>query len=243
MEREPNKEYWKGKEVSDYERKQRLLVPRKDEILDTIVDFIPFDEDQDIHVLDVGAGQGALSGRVLARFTNAHLTLYDSSEEMLSVAEQQLAEHTARVSTVVGDFNVEDWHAAVNKPVDAVISSIALQYLRTERRESFFQSISGLLSTPGCFLNGGAFNVEHPFIQQRGTERMLEHTQRQLLETEGKDVPIEMLQENMRKESEKAGVNRILLQGQCGLLEQAGFAHVEVVWRYALMAVVGAYKE
>ena len=34
MEREPKKEYWQGKEVTDYERKQRLLVPRKNEILD-----------------------------------------------------------------------------------------------------------------------------------------------------------------------------------------------------------------
>jgi len=53
MRRESNKGYWKGQEVADYERKQRLLVPRKDEILDAVIDFIPFDESQDIHVLDV----------------------------------------------------------------------------------------------------------------------------------------------------------------------------------------------
>jgi proline iminopeptidase len=38
---QPNIDYWAGREVTGYERKQRLLVPRKDEILDTIVDLIP----------------------------------------------------------------------------------------------------------------------------------------------------------------------------------------------------------
>ena len=126
MTREPNKEFWQGEEVSGYERKQRLVVPRKDEILDTIVDFIPYDEDQEFHVLDVGAGQGALSERVLTRFTRAHVTLCDSSAEMLAVAEKNLAEHASRISTVVSDFNAENWHVEVDKPVDAVIASIAL---------------------------------------------------------------------------------------------------------------------
>ena len=242
MGRKPNREYWQGKEVTDYERKQRLLVPRKDEILDTIVDFIPFDEDQDFHILDVGAGQGALSERVLTRFTRAHVTLCDSSVEMLAVAEKKLAAHASRISTVVSDFNTENWHAQMDKPVDAVIASIALHYLQTERRERFFQSVFGLLSAPGCFLCGGAFNTEDPFVQRRGTLRMLEYTQKQLLETEGKQVAIEKLRENTKRESEKAGINRLLLREQCEFLEQSGFASGEVVWRYLLMAVIAAYK-
>ena len=162
---------------------------------------------------------------------------------MLSVAEKRLSANASRISTVVADFNTENWHAQIDKPVDAVISSIALHYLRTERRESFFQSVFSLLSAPGCFLNGGAFNTEDLFIQQRATLRMLEYTQTQLLATEGKQVPIESLRKNMKKESDKAGINRILLRNKCDFLKQAGFSNVEVVWRYLLMAVVGAYKK
>jgi len=64
-----------------------------------------------------------------------------------------------------------------------------------------------------------------------------------MLELEGKQVAIEVLQENMKKESEKAGINRLLLHEQCQLLEQSGFSHVEVVWRYLMMSVVAAYKK
>lgn len=242
MSREPNKEFWQGEEVSGYDRKQRLVVPRKDEILDTIVDFIPYDEDQEFRVLDVGAGQGALSERVLTRFTRARVTLCDSSEEMLAVAEKGLSAHASRISTVVSDFNTENWHAEVDRPVDAVVASITLHYLRTERREPFFQSVFDLLSAPGCFLVGGAFDAEDPFVQQRVTLRMLEYIQGQLLETEGKQISIEKLRENSEQMSEKAGINRPLLREQCELLERSGFAGVEVVWRYLRMAVVAGYK-
>jgi len=86
---EPNKDYWKDEQVTGYERKQRLLVPRKDEILDTIIDFIPFDEDDELRVIDVGAGQGHLSERILRRFKQAHVVLFDCSAEMLAVAKKR----------------------------------------------------------------------------------------------------------------------------------------------------------
>ena len=108
------------------------------------------------------------------------MTLFDSSAEMLAVAVKRLAAHASRISTVMADFNAENWHAKIDKPLDAVISSIALHYLRTEYRESFFRSVFRLLSAPGCFLNSGAFDIEDSFIQQRATLRMLEYTQGQL---------------------------------------------------------------
>jgi hypothetical protein len=59
---------------------------------------------------------------------------------------------------------------------------------------------------------------------------------------EGREVSLERLRERRGVESEKAGVNRLLLREQTRLLEEAGFEHVEVVWRYLSMAVVVGYK-
>jgi tRNA (cmo5U34)-methyltransferase len=138
---QPNKDYWQGSQVTDYERQQYLIVPRKAECLDTIVDFCPFGEDDEIHVVDFGAGQGALSKRVLARFRRAYVTLFDASDEMVAVAKEQLAEYKERCSIVVGDFSDPDWHEPLSRPVNAVISNQALQYVRLERRAAFFQSV------------------------------------------------------------------------------------------------------
>jgi hypothetical protein len=72
--------YWSGKEVTDYERKQRLLVPRKDEMLDAIVDLVPRAPEDAFTAVDVGAGQGALSLRLLDRFPRAHVVLVERYE-------------------------------------------------------------------------------------------------------------------------------------------------------------------
>ena len=123
---QPSKHYWTGSQVSGYERKQCLLFPRKDELLDTIVDLIPFAGNHEFCVVDVGAGQGTLSERTLRRFERAHVVLLDASTEMLAVAQEQLARYAPRFSILVGDLNDAEWYASIAQPVGAVVSSIAL---------------------------------------------------------------------------------------------------------------------
>jgi hypothetical protein len=239
---EPNKDYWHGCQVTDYERRQYLIIPRKDECLDTIVDFCPFGEDDEIHVVDLGAGQGALSKRVLARFKRAYVTLFDASDEMVAVAKEQLAEYEGRYSVVIGDFSDPDWYEPISRPIHAIISNQALQYVRLECRTKFFQSVYSLLETPGYFANGGAFNTACRLIQECGEYKALELTQKKLLELEGKQVSIEHLREKRKEGQAKAGVNRMLFEDQVAFLKNAGFEQAEVVWRYLLRGVVVAYK-
>jgi cyclopropane fatty-acyl-phospholipid synthase-like methyltransferase len=219
-----------------------LLVPRKDELLDTIVDLVPFDQDREFCAVDVGAGQGALSERVLRRFRRAHVVLLDASAEMLAVAERRLAPYAPRFSVVVGDFNDPGWYAPIAHPVSAIVSAIALHYLRTECRAPFFRAAYDLLEAPGYFANGGAFDTEDPFIQGYCTDKHIAYTQ-QLLELEGRQVPLEKLRERRAVEAAKAGINRMRFKEQAELLRDTGFEHVEMVWRYLPIAVFVAYKE
>jgi len=238
----PNKDYWKDGQVTGYERKQRLLVPGKDELLDVVVDSITLDEAQGPYIVDVGAGQGHLSERILRRFENVRVVLLDSSEEMLSVARKRLAEFGSRASFEVGDFNHAQWHNCIETPVDVVVSSIALHYLEDERRFPFFESVFHVLKKAGCFINGDAFNMADPSDQMRCERVMLEYTQQRLAQDEGKKVSIDELREQRERQSVKAGVNRISLSEQVDILRQVGFPNVEVVWRHLLMAVVAAGK-
>ena len=71
---------------------------------------------------------------------------------------------------------------------------------------------------------------------------MLEYTQKQLLDMEGKEVSLEELGERRKIESAKAGVNRLFLTEQIDTLKAAGFSRVEVIGRYLSMAVVVGYN-
>jgi tRNA (cmo5U34)-methyltransferase len=238
-----NTGYWTGHQVTDYERRQRLLVPRKDEMLDTIVALMPFGTQDVFTVLDVGAGQGATSARVLERYPRAHVVLFDASAEMLAVAEERLARSRSRIAVLQGDFDDEGWQTPIPRPAHAVVSTVALHYLDPARRAPFFREVYDLLAPGGYFAHGGSFDSEQAAVQAYWDRTRLEHTQRQLRELEGRDVPIERLRENWQRESQKAGIHRLRLNEQRCLLAKAGFAHVETVWRYLSCAVVAAYKE
>jgi trans-aconitate methyltransferase len=179
----------------------------------------------------------------LDRYPRAQAVLLDASAEMLAVAQERLAPFAPRATLVQGDFNQPAWCAFLAHPVDAIVSSIALHYLGTARRAPFFQEVYDLLEPGGFFAHGGAFDSEHPVVQATWDRTRLEHTQRQLRELEGREVTLERLREKGRRESAKAGIHRLRLNEQRRLLQEAGFAHVETMWRYLFCAVVVAYKE
>lgn len=173
---EPNKDNWKNEKVIDYDCEQRFLVPQKDKMLNTIVDFIPFPPNDPIHVLDIGTGQGALSEKILNVFSKTTVTLFDYSNEMLAVAEQRLACFNDRVTTAICDFNALDWPVHTNGLFDAIVSALVLHYLKAECRAPFFKNAYSELKVPGCFVNAGVFAPRSSFIQYRFRQRMFEHT-------------------------------------------------------------------
>lgn len=238
----PESGFWQGREVDGYDRKQRLLIPKKDEILDTIIDFVPFDPDEPIQVVDVGSGPGALSVRVLRHFPRARVTLLDSSAEMLSAAAERLRDYGPRVTLLHRDFNSPSWSDSIGTP-DVIVSAIALHFLRPENREPFFRTVHRVLGDHGCFINAGVFLSTDPFVQARSDRRKIEHRQQMLLEQEGRNIPFDALVERDEQEAVKAGISLYSFSDLTRLLRDAGFATVEVVWRYYALGVFVAYQE
>lgn len=235
-------DYWRGGQVRGYDRKQRLLVPKKDEMLDVVVDFIPFEVDAPILVVDVGSGPGTLSAKVLRRFPCARVVLVDSSGEMLAEAEDRLRELGPRASFLREDFNNAGWSGSIGSP-DVVVSSIALHFLQPGTRAPFFRTVHAVLAARGCFINAGVFLSTDPFVQRRSDQRKIEHRRAMLLELEGRDVSFDELVQRDEAESRSAGVDLYSFADQTRWLVDAGFDSVEVVWRYYSLGVFVAFKE
>jgi hypothetical protein len=105
--------------------------------------------------------------------------------------------------------------------------------VRLERRTGFFQSVYSLLETLGCSANGGGFNAACRLVQERGEYKALELTQGKF-ELEGRPVSIEYLRGKRKEGQARAGVNRRLFDERVAFLKNAGFEHIEIVWRYLL---------
>jgi hypothetical protein len=136
--------------------------------------------------------------------------IFDATQ-MLAVAEERLARYEPRFSIQVGEFNDAEWYAPLARPMSAMVSSIALQYLRTQCRAPFFNGVYELLQTPGYSANGGAFDTEHPFIQAYSGSQHLELTQRELFEQEGRRISLQRLRHNWKVEAAKAGISQLRL--------------------------------
>lgn len=123
-------------------------------LLRRVAELIPDPVDAAIRVLDVGAGYGALSQCVLARFQQAQVVCQDFSKPMFAHARERLAGSLERVSFVTSDLMEPHWTSALGDPFDAVVSAIAIHNVRyPERIRAIYGEIAGVLAPGGCFFN------------------------------------------------------------------------------------------
>ena len=93
-----------GQAAWDYDRARRQLVPGFDRFYGAVLESIPFGEQQEIRVLDLGAGTGLLSAVVAGKFQRARVTLVDLSVEMLRVARRRFAGEQGRFEFRTMDY-------------------------------------------------------------------------------------------------------------------------------------------
>lgn len=123
-------------------------------MIEAAVAAAPFPDDRAIRALDVGAGYGLLSRRLLERFPNARVTLQDVSEPMFGHARERLAEYADRAEFVNSDFSRRDWAAALGGPFDFVMSAIAIHNMYSDDLiASIYKDIYGLTAEGGMFAN------------------------------------------------------------------------------------------
>ena len=139
---------WIGRQLPSKERERASTCVK-------LVHLLPFDPDDEIRVLDIGAGYGATdqaaAGRLPAlerrrpRLRRAHaaggaLYLWPGASDHVSYAR--------------GDLLDDDWTKDIAGKFDAVISSIAIHNVRYPQRiRAVYREVFDLLVPGGCFYN------------------------------------------------------------------------------------------
>ena len=100
------------------------------------------------HVLDLGAGTGALSLAVLEHCGDCRVTLIDVDPEMLEQARERLAPYASRTR-----FLAQSFHDALPE-CDAVVASLALHHVPSMvRKQRLYGAIRTSLCPGGVFVN------------------------------------------------------------------------------------------
>jgi tRNA (cmo5U34)-methyltransferase len=180
------------------------------------------------HVLDLGAGTGALSAAVLARLPGVRVTLVDVDTAMLDEARQRLAPFAERVRFREASF-LEPLPDA-----DAVVASLALHHVHDlAAKTDLYRSIHDALSPGGVLLNLDAAITEDARLNaltfDRWAARMADHG---MTDAEARGHFAAWAAED----------RYFPLEEELAALRRAGFAEVDCLWRQSSSAICCALR-
>ena len=215
----------------DYDGARRMLVPGFDGFYGAAVGSIPFDRDEPLRVLDLGAGTGILSRMVAGRFPRSRVTLVDISVEMLRVARRRFAGEPGRF-----EYRVMD-HARKPLPgrprgYDLVVSALSIHHLTHGDKRELFEKVYGALADGGWFVNADQVLGPTPEKEREYEEDWL----RRVREAGVSDGDLSAALARMKADKNAT------LEAQMGWLREAGFGSVESSYEDCRFAVYGGRK-
>jgi ubiquinone/menaquinone biosynthesis C-methylase UbiE len=130
----------------------RRIVPDLDGFYSAVVRDLPFGRDEELRVLDLGAGTGLLSATVAEKFPAAKITLVDLSVEMLRLARRRFADEPGRFEFRVMDYAGEQLPEET-RGFDLVVSALSLHHLTHGDKRETFENVHASLASGGRFVN------------------------------------------------------------------------------------------
>lgn len=151
--------------VANWAKGQDPKESNRQEAFSLLADTIPYDKQQAITILDLGAGYGALTKFLLERFPNATAVCQDGSEEMAKLGRERMKAFKGRFAYVLADFSRHGWSKLLPGPFEAIVSSIAIHNVNSPNIiRGIYEDAYTLVQPGGCFLN---FDRHEPPIEEQ----------------------------------------------------------------------------
>jgi len=219
-----------------------------------LVALLPFQPGVIIRVLDIGAGDGALSLTVLGAYPKAQLVCHDFSETMLDRARQRLGQFLEAVTFVKGDLRDPAWMHAIEGKFEAVVSSIAIhnvadsdQTASPERIREIYREVFGLVKPGGCFLNYDLTAATSPAVEKLYYKERFTVEQAKLKADMGIEKSLQELEQEFQgrrrdRNAELPKPGSQAIANQLEWLRQAGFDEVDCFWKDKHNAIFGGFR-
>lgn len=198
--------------AATYDAQIREMVPRYEEIHDTLVALLGLRPPK--RFLDLGAGTGYTMRRVLEAFPATTAVGLDVSSEMLGRARQRLAGLDDRADMRESDIASPE----IVGSYDAIVSILAVHHLYPDEKRHLFSRIWEHIEPGGIFVLADYF-------------RPAMHRLSELYDLPAEPDPHEAEHDHPDTTAE-----------HLGWLTAAGFAAVDVVWKYDDVGVLVAWR-
>ena len=214
-----------------YSQRKPLWLPEYDYAMSLVLKVLEPCLSSHARILDLGAGTGNLSCRILKEFKDCHVTLVDFSQNMLNEAPCVLAGFEGRYDAVLQDFWGAEFPMA---QYDGVVASFALHHGRGEAAyQNLYQRIYRWLKSPGVFVCCDVVEGDTPALAE-----MNEGGWRQFLRKRFPAEEVERILSNYHREDSPLSLKRHL-----SLLTLAGFSSADVLWKRFNFSVYVGIKD
>lgn len=193
--------------------------------------------------LDLGCGDGILSGAVLRRYPSACGVLVDYSPPMLEAARRRFAAENADLKIIQGDLGQAATMRglAAEGPFDAVISGFAIHHLTHGRKREIFSEIFGLLRPGGIFINHEHVASASPWIEQNWDRLMVDRIYAHRRNTDPAVDRATVESEYASREDRAANI-LASVDLQCAWLREIGFGDVDCFFKLFELATFGGRR-
>jgi SAM-dependent methyltransferase len=220
-------------EPNAYDVQIRRFVPAYDQLLDQVgealEESLPDRPGRSCRVIDLGAGTGALSARIAARFPEVSLILLDADPEMLLEAEKRLHGVRERIELRRGLFGEQ------LPEVDAAVASLALHHVHERSAKvATYANIRRALVPGGVLVSSDATVPASP----RAKEVLMRRWAAHLIANGDSEEQAYARFAQWALEDRYYGIEEEL-----DMLREAGFREVDVRFRTGPMSVLVARKE
>lgn len=207
----------------------RFVVPRYEELHESILSALDVPHEAPFEVVDLGIGTGELSIKILRRWPNARIMGIDQSGDMLEVAKRKLSGYPDRVRFEQLSFTRMKKRGAA---FDAVVSCLSVHHLTGPEKARLFKVVYDSLAPGGVFVNGDYVKANAPQLAKLYHRLWMNHMRGSGLSEE----EIERVERHGHLDRPST------LDEQLEWMRDAGFDGVECLWKYYDDAVMVGLK-
>jgi tRNA (cmo5U34)-methyltransferase len=209
-----------------YDAQRRQLIPCFDDYYNLPLSVLNFKGEMP-NVLDIGGGTGLCSQFLLQKFPKAKITLIDLSESMLAVARERFRNYND-FQFIVDDYTTHHF----SERFDIIISALSIHHLTAIEKEKLYAKCYNMLNDKGIFLN-----VDQALSPSQKIDTVFSNLMREFIEQSG------LSKEEIAKAYERMSFDKpSSLADQILWLNNAGFAHVDCLYKYYHFCVFYAMK-